>query len=109
MKVGLIRCLQTEDVCPAKGCFNAAMNKTAAFENLKDVEIIAVNTCGGCPGKKAAFRAENMVKFGCDTIAFASCISKGAPIGFPCPHFEQMKEAVKKKVGDDITILDFTH
>jgi predicted metal-binding protein len=50
-----------------------------------------------------------MVKRGADTIAFASCISRGNPIGFACPHFEKMKEAVIKKVGDEIRIIDYTH
>lgn len=40
-----------------------------------------------------------MVKRGADTIILASCITKGNPIGFPCPHAEQMKAAIEKKLG----------
>lgn len=50
-----------------------------------------------------------MVKRGADTIAFASCITKGNPIGFACPHAEKMKAAIIEKVGKDIVILDYTH
>jgi predicted metal-binding protein len=32
-----------------------------------------------------------MVKRGADTIVLASCILKGTPIGFPCPHAQEMK------------------
>ena len=86
MKVGLIRCLQTEDMCPATTCFSVMKLNKLAFENItEDVEIIGINTCGGCPGKKAVTRAVEMVKRGADTIALASCITKGNPIGFPCP------------------------
>ena len=50
-----------------------------------------------------------MVRRGAQGIAFASCISKGNPIGFACPFAKKMREAVKAAVGDDITILGHTH
>ncbi|MBR0598722.1 CGGC domain-containing protein [Sinanaerobacter chloroacetimidivorans] len=110
MKAGLIRCLQTEDMCPATTCLKVMSTKKLAFEGIEeDIEVVGVNTCGGCPGKKAATRAEEMVKRGADTIVLASCITKGTPIGFACPHAEQMKAAIKRKVGEDITIIDYTH
>ena len=110
MKVGLIRCMQTEDMCPATTCFKVMKDKKHAFEGIQeDIEVIGVNTCGGCPGKKAVTRAQEMVKRGADTIVLASCISKGNPIGFPCPHAKQMKEAIEKKLGETIKIIDYTH
>ena len=110
MKVGLIRCLQTEDMCPATTCFKVMNTKKLAFEGItEDIEIIGVNTCGGCPGKKAVTRAAEMVKRGADTIVLASCITKGTPIGFPCPNAERMKAAIEKKVGHAINIIDYTH
>jgi predicted metal-binding protein len=110
MKVGLIRCMQTEDMCPATTDFMVMKNKKAAFEGVEgEIEVIGVNTCGGCPGKKAVTRAQEMVKRGADTIVLASCITKGNPIGFACPHAETMKEAIAKKLGDSIKIIDYTH
>ena len=50
-----------------------------------------------------------MVKRGADTIALASCIKKGTPIGFACTNAEKMKEAIAKKLGDTIKIIDYTH
>jgi len=50
-----------------------------------------------------------MVRRGADTIVLASCITKGNPIGFACPHVEKMKEAIVKKLGDDIKSIDYTH
>ena len=76
MKLGIIRCMQTEDYCP---------------------------------GKKAVLRARSLVKQGADTIAFASCISKGTPIGYPCPFAKRMRELVQKEVGDGVRILEYTH
>ena len=110
MKVGLIRCMQTEDMCPATTCFKVMNTKKLAFEGVdEDIEVIGVNTCGGCPGKKTVTRAAEMVKRGADTIVLASCITKGNPIGFACPHAEQMKAAIIKKAGDSIKIIDYTH
>lgn len=110
MKVGLIRCLQTEDMCPATTCFKVMKTKKLAFEGIEeDIEVVGVNTCGGCPGKKAATRALEMVRRGADTIVLASCITKGNPIGFACPHAEQMKAAIIRNIGEDILIIDYTH
>ncbi len=110
MKIGLVRCRQTEDMCPATTCFKVMAKKKLAFEGIEeDIEIVGVNSCGGCPGKKAVTRAAEMVKRGADTIALASCITKGNPIGFPCPHAAEMKEAIIKKVGKEINIIDYTH
>jgi len=110
MKVGLIRCLQTEDMCPGTADFAFMRAKKGAFEDAEgEVELIGVNTCGGCPGKKAATRAAEMAVRGADTIVFASCITRGNPIGFACPHASAMMNAVRRSVGEDITILDYTH
>jgi predicted metal-binding protein len=54
MKFGLIRCLQTEDMCPGTACLKVMREKKLAFEGITEaIEIICINTCGGCPGKKA--------------------------------------------------------
>lgn len=110
MKVGLIRCMQTEDMCPATTCFKVMKEKKPAFEGVpEDIEVIGVNTCGGCPGKKSVTRAAEMVKRGADTIVLASCIFKGTPIGFACPHAQTIKDSIAKKLGESITIIDYTH
>lgn len=110
MKVGVIRCMQTEDMCPGTMDFKVMKEKKYAFEGIEEeIEIVGFNTCGGCPGKKAVTRAAEMVKRGADTIVLASCITKGNPIGFACPYAQEIKEALIKKLGDSITIIDYTH
>ena len=54
-------------------------------------------------------RARALVSQGADTIAFASCISKGTPIGYPCPFAKRMRDLVQKEVGDSVRILEYTH
>ncbi len=110
MKAGLIRCRQTEDVCPASTDLNFMREKKGAFEGVDgDIELIGVNSCGGCPGKRAVFRAQELVSRGADTIVFASCITRGNPIGYPCPFAKKMREAVAAALGDEIKIIDYTH
>ncbi len=110
MKIGIIRCMQTEDMCPTTTDLIFAREKKGAFEGVEgDIEVIGVNSCGGCPGKKAVTRAQEMVRRGAQGIAFASCISKGNPIGFACPFAKKMREAVSSALGEDIVIIDYTH
>ena len=109
MKVGIIRCMQTEDYCPGVADFKAIREHTGSFQGEDNIEIVGFINCGGCPGKKAVLRARLLVGQGADTIAFASCIQKGTPIGYPCPFAKKMKELVQKEVGDSVRILDYTH
>lgn len=110
MKVGLIRCMQTEDVCAGTKDFRFMQEKKGAFEGAEgDVEIIGFISCGGCPGKKAVTRVMEMVKRGADTIILCSCITRGVPLGFTCPHAKTMEEVIEKKVGDTVKIINFSH
>ncbi len=110
MKVGVIRCMQTEDFCPGTGDFRAIQNRTGMFQDVKEeIEIIGFINCGGCPAKKAVLRARELVRRGADTIAFASCIQKGTPIGYPCPFAAKMKQLIENDLGDRVKILDYTH
>lgn len=110
MKLGIIRCMQTEDFCPGTGDFKAVREKTGMFQGVDgEIEIVGFIGCGGCPAKKSLLRARELVKRGADTIAFASCIQKGTPIGYPCPFAVKMKSLIREDLGDSVAILDYTH
>ena len=110
MKVGIIRCMQTEDFCPGTTHFRMIREKKGAFEGVEeDIEIIGFINCGGCPGKKAVLRARELVNRGADSIAFASCIQKGTPIGYACPFAKRMKDVIQNDLGDGIRLIDYTH
>ena len=110
MKLGIIRCMQTEDYCPGTRDFKTIREKLGAFEGVEeDIELVGFCNCGGCPGKKAVLRARLLVERGVDTIAFASCIQKGTPIGYPCPFAKKMKELIEKDLGGKVRLLDYTH
>lgn len=108
-KVGIIRCEQTEDMCPGTTDFKVASQGTHVFQETGPVEVIGFISCGGCPGKKTIGRAKTMIERGAQIIVFASCIKKGTPIGYPCPYFTKMRNAIKKAVEPKIQILDYTH
>ncbi len=110
MKVGIIRCQQTEDLCPGTTDFVVAKNNKGVFEQYSEtIEVIGFNTCGGCPGKRSVPRVQEMVKRGAEAIVLASCITKGNPIGFACPHKDAMIGAIKKRLGEEVILLDWTH
>ena len=110
MKVGIIRCMQTEDFCPGTTDFRMIREKKGAFEGVEeDIEIIGFINCGGCPGKKAVLRARELVNRGADSIAFASCIQKGTPIGYACPFAKRMKDVIQNDLGDGIRLIDYPH
>lgn len=109
MKVGIIRCMQTEDMCPGTADFECAAAGEEVFERTGPVDVVGFVSCGGCPGKKAVTRAAMLVERGAEAVALASCIGRGNPVGMPCPHFNAMKRAIAANVGEDILLLDYTH
>lgn len=110
MKVGIIRCMQTEDYCPGTADFKAVGNKRGAFAELEgDLELIGFTNCGGCPGKRVLLKAKLLIDRGAEAIAFASCIKRGTPMGYPCPYHEKMIELVREKYGEQVTILEHSH
>ncbi|MBD5627612.1 MULTISPECIES: CGGC domain-containing protein [unclassified Desulfovibrio] len=110
MKIGLIRCMQTEELCPATRCLDAMRKKKDAFADVEGgLELVGVTTCGGCPGKKAGLRAAMMLRRGAQAIALASCITKGTPIDYACPFAARLAKVVRAAVGDDVPIFAYTH
>src|SRR3972149_959780 len=109
MKVGIIRCQQTEIYCPAPACLSMATTGEGGFAETGPVEVIGVNSCGGCPGKQVYARAMEMKKRGAEKIVLASCILKGAPayLEYPCPFGNKLKKIVDEKA--QISTIDWTH
>ncbi|MEL7603452.1 MAG: CGGC domain-containing protein [Bacillota bacterium] len=110
MKIGIIRCAQTEDYCPGTTDFKMIKEKKGAFEGVEEeIEIVGFINCGGCPAKRAVLRARELVERGADTIVFASCIQKGNPIGYPCPFAKKMKDVIAENLPESIKYIDYTH
>ena len=108
-KVGIIRCQQTEDLCGGTSDFACAAKGKGSFEPYGACEVVGFVSCGGCPGKRAVARAQMLCDKGAEGVVLASCITKGTPLDFPCPHREIMLQAIRKKLGDKVPVLDYTH
>jgi len=109
MKIGIIRCQQTEDLCPGTTDFRVAKEGKGAFEKSGPVDIVGFVSCGGCPGEKVLGRAKMLVSRGAEAIVFASCISKGNRMGRPCQHYETSKKVIEQTICSDIPIIEWTH
>lgn len=109
MKLGIIRCMQTEDYCPGTADLKMVQERKGPFAGVEELELVGFVSCGGCPGKKAALRAKELVRRGADTIMLASCIQKGTPIGYPCPFARQLTDSVAKAAGDGVRIIEQSH
>jgi predicted metal-binding protein len=109
VKVGIIRCQQTEIYCPASSCLSSAANGEGSFTETGPVEVIGINSCGGCPGKQIYARALEMKNRGAEKIVLASCITHGAPgyLEFPCPFASKLKKIIEEKVQAEL--IDHTH
>lgn len=64
MKIGLIRCMQTEDICPATTCFKVSKGRKLASREYhrRYRNHWCHTTCGSCPGKRSVIRAKEIVK-----------------------------------------------
>lgn len=55
MKLGIIRCMQTEDYCPGSRDFRTIRERKGAFMGEDDIQLVGFINCGGCPGKKRCY------------------------------------------------------
>ncbi|MFO7820352.1 MAG: CGGC domain-containing protein [Halanaerobacter sp.] len=109
MKIGLIRCLETETECGGGHCFQTIENQEGAFKEINEtIELIGVASCGGCPGDKVRKRVELISKGGAEAVVLGSCIKMGTPIGFSCPNVAKIKRQIKE-VDPEMEIIDWTH
>jgi predicted metal-binding protein len=78
------------------------------FAETGPVEVIGVNSCGGCPGKQVYARATDMKKRGAEKIVLGSCITKGSPssIEYPCPFAAKLKKLLNDKAQIETNRLD---
>lgn len=52
MKIGILTCIKSNDVCARVGCLRAFNNRTDFFKDYgADTELSAMMTCNGCQGE----------------------------------------------------------
>lgn len=63
LKVGIIRCMQTEDYCPGTTDFKAIRERTGVFEGIEEeIEIVGFINCGGMPGEESSSAGKRTCK-----------------------------------------------
>ncbi len=69
-KLGIIRCQQTEDMCPGTRDFTTAKEGSGSLaeSGIGQCEVVGFVSCGGCPGKKAVTRAAKIGRASCREI-----------------------------------------
>jgi predicted metal-binding protein len=100
-KVGIIRCDAHSENCAAFGCFRAMRENTGKFENYGEIQIIGVDTCGGCARGKAdkiLARAKRMVDRGAEVIHLGNCLT-GA-----CPSVDVYIQAIRNDSGAEVVL-----
>lgn len=86
-KIGIIRCQQTEDMCPGIGDFMVAKQGSGSLaeSGIGACEVVGFVTCGGCPGKKAVNRAAMLRDRGAEVIMLLPVLEKAHLLAFPAP------------------------
>jgi predicted metal-binding protein len=100
-KVGIIRCNAYSDDCPASGCFRAMRENTGKFKDYGEIQIIGLDTCGGCArGKpdKIIARAKRLIDRGAEVIHLSNCL-----IG-ACPSTDVYIQAIRDDSGAEVVL-----
>lgn len=102
VKVGVFTCGRYRN-CAAGKCFKAARDKEGAFKRYgdKEIEIVGMTTCGGCPGGNIEYAPEEMKKNGAEVIHLATCLVVGYP---PCNSIKRFADFIKTKYNIDVVI-----
>lgn len=85
MRLGIIRCMQTEDYCPGSRDFKTIRERKGAFSGVDDIELVGFINCGGCPGKKAVLRAKSLVSQGQIPLRLPPASKRALPLDIPVP------------------------
>lgn len=55
MKLGIIRCMQTEDYCPGSRDFRTIRERKGAFEGEDDIQLVGFINSAAALGKRQCF------------------------------------------------------
>ena len=107
MKTASSVAIRPEIIAQACWISKPSANAGGVFADVpaaEPLDIVGFIDCGGCPGRNPCCAPEISSVSAPTPIVFASCITKGTPIGYPCPFAKRMQEIVKKDVGENFRI-----
>ena len=97
MKIAIIHCRKSSEVCTGAGCINAFNKKSSSFEQYKGIEteLCAFMDCGGCnidrkTHKGMIEKMDRLKSMNVDKIHIGVCINE------KCPHFINIIEMLDR-------------
>lgn len=117
MKIAILRCLHSNDVCAGAACLRALNSRTASFAQYGDepLELVAYFSCDGC-GKVAFANArgmkekiETIKRLNPDAVHFGVCTKHVDAEGKRtrlCPHIQDILDEL---TAAGIKVVDGTH
>ena len=105
--IAIVRCDRISEACPGSACLLSLQARKVNFKEYGDnAQLVAMFTCGGCPGRRISRLLNNLIKtVKVDVVHLSSCMTKDA-YQPPCPHREAIVTMIEKK---GLTVVEGTH
>ena len=105
--IAIIRCERIAEACPGSACLLSLENRKVHFKGYgEDAQLVAVFTCGGCPGRRISRLLNTLTKtVKVDAVHLSSCMVR-EEYQPPCPHREEIVTMIRKK---GLTVVEGTH
>jgi predicted metal-binding protein len=105
--IAIVRCDRISEACPGSACLLSLQARKVNFKPYGDnAQLVAMFTCGGCPGRRIARLLNNLMKtVTVDVVHLSSCMVKDA-YQPPCPHREAIVTMIQKK---GLRVVEGTH
>ena len=102
VRVGIIICEQYH-TCTGGKCLRAVGAREGGFAayRSRDVELVGLTTCSGCPGGNIEDAPEEMKKNGAKVIHLATGFLVGYP---PCPYIGYFRRFIPEEYGMPVVI-----
>jgi len=107
IKIAVVRCNITSEVCPGVGCLKAFTHRKLNFQEYgPDVELIGFFTCGGCSGRRVSRLVDKLLDHGLDVVHLSSCMCMDEEDYPKCPFKHQIRKTIEAK---GVKVVEGTH
>jgi predicted metal-binding protein len=102
IRLGIVICDRYRS-CAAGKCLRALRHREGAFSAYagREVELVGLTSCGGCPGGNVEHAPEEMKKNGAEVVHLATGLVVGYP---PCPHLDYFRRFIPEKFGLEVAV-----
>lgn len=102
VRLGIIICDRYRS-CAAGKCLRALREREGAFARYagRDIELVGITGCSGCPGGNVESAPEEMKRNGAEVVHLATGFVVGYP---PCPHIDHFVRLIPEKHGLEVVV-----